>query len=274
MIIERVTGKTFQEEIDRVINTPTGMDLKLIAEATSLPDMSPYWERKGSDFIAYPHWTWIKGDGGLTATSIMLAQFPKSWASGELIGNDLFDEMIKPRILNDGIVTGYGLGVRNGNFFGERIIGHTGGHKSTYSIMVFFPERDLTIVCFVNTDNTTSSARKVFGEFATTYLGLESSIKAIDNVQIDDVSKYLGEYGAYDEKIASRITIEQDESNQLVYCMNDQCYPMIYLGDQKFWIEEWPYDFVTFQINDEGEVMAIKEYYTGFYSILRKKLDN
>ncbi len=273
IIIERVTGNSFQDEIDRVINQLTSMNLKLIAEATYDPQMSPYWERKSSGFISYPHWTWIEGDGGLTATSIMLCQFPRQWASGKVINKASFDEMTEPRVLLDGVQTGYGLGVRNGEFYGEKIIGHTGGHKSTYAIMVYFPKRDLSFVVFVNTDNTPMSVRKVFGRFASTYLGYGPPNQALNKKPLGDPERYVGAYGAYDEKIAETITITLNETKELSYCIGDKCYPMTYLGDHRFWIAEWPYDYVTFHVDEKGQSLAIKEYYTGFYSILRKRVN-
>ncbi|WP_431121190.1 serine hydrolase domain-containing protein [Flagellimonas flava] len=272
MIVERISKQRLQQEFDRVINKPAGMDLRLIEEAATLPDMSPYWEKKGDRFIPYPHWTWIKGDGGLTATSIELAHFPKQWSTGRFIDLASFQEMIKPRVLTDGIETGYGLGVRNGEFFGEKIIGHTGGHKSTYAIMVYFPERDTTFVVFINTDNTATSARKIFGQFAATYLGYTINPEAIPKQPLNKAVDYLGTYKGYDAKIEESIEIKMGEDGQLSYCMGDTCYPMTHMGDHKFWIEKWPYDLVTFEVNDMGQALALKEYYTGFYALLRKRL--
>ncbi|TMU56610.1 serine hydrolase domain-containing protein [Flagellimonas algicola] len=271
MIVERISQRSLQQEFDRVINKSDSMDLRLIEEAATLPDMSPYWEKKGTRFIPYPHWPWIKGDGGLTATSIMLAQFPRQWSSGKFIDSASFQEMATPRILTDGIETGYGLGVRNGELFGERIIGHTGGHKSTYAIMVYFPERDMTFVVFTNTDNTPTSARKIFGEFAAVYLGDSISTDTIQTQTLNNPSNYSGSYLGYDSKIERTIQVKIDENGNLAYCMGDTCYPMTYLGNNKFWIEQWPYDLITFEVDDVGRAVALREYYTGFYVLVRKR---
>ncbi|MGX1930068.1 serine hydrolase domain-containing protein [Flagellimonas sp. 2504JD4-2] len=272
MIVENITQNSLQGEFDRIINKPSGMDLRLIAEAASLPEMSPYWEKKGSRFIPYPHWPWIKGDGGLTATSIMLAQFPKYWTTGKIIKQESFNEMKTPRTLTDGVPTGYGLGVRNGELFGEKIIGHTGGHKSTYAIMAHFPERDLTFVVLANTDNTPISARNIFGQFAAAFLGYDASDISIQPQTLSNPADYLGTYTGFDSKIEEKIQIKGD-GDKLMYCYGDTCYPMTYLGNHKFWIERWPYDHVTFEVHETGKALALKEYYTGFYAILRKRIN-
>ncbi len=270
MIVERVTGNSFQEEVDRIINLPTGMNLKLIDEATNYPEMSEYWEQKDSTFIPYPHWTWIKGDGGLTATPIMLAHFPRKWVEAQIINSTSFEEMSSPFFLNDGIPTGYGLGVRNGEFLDESIIGHTGGHKSTYSIMVYFPERDLTFVCMMNTDNTSTSIRRIFAEFARSVLGKEvPNYVSEKNI---DLSLYVGKYATYDHKINGLSEIVIDEG-VLQYCIGASCFPMTPIGDHTFWIEKWPYDLVKFHVDSNEKSLAMKEYYSGFYAVLRKKVE-
>lgn len=274
LIVEKITGQSFQNEVDRVINQPTGMNVKLIAEAIKDPEMSPYWEFKDSTFINKPHWTWIKGDGGLTATSIMLAQFPRGWANGEIISAEAFKAMSSPTVLNNGIETGYGVGVRNGEFLGEKIIGHTGGHKSTYSIMVYFPERDMTFVCFMNTDNTPTGIRSVFAEFSKTVLQKKIPNYKDQEVAGSNLTVYEGTYRNFDYKMENIVSIERnDTDHHLYYCMDNDCVKMYDMGEHKFWIEQWPYDFVSFYLDEQGESLALREYYTGFYSVLREKLN-
>lgn len=274
LIIEKITGQTFQDVVDRVINQPTGINLKLIAEAIKDPEMSPYWELKDSTFINNPHWTWIEGDGGLTATSIMLAQFPKVWANGEIISAEAFKTMSSPTVLNNGVETGYGVGVRTGEFLGEKIFGHTGGHKSTYSIMVYFPESDMTFVCFMNTDNTPTSIRSVFAEFSKTVLQKETPNYKDQEVPGRSLTMYEGTYRSFDYKMENIVSIERNDSDgHLYYCINNDCVKMYDLGGHKFWIEQWPYDFVSFYLDEKGESLALREYYTGFFSVLRKKFN-
>lgn len=273
MVVERITGNSLQEKFDRVINQPTGLDLKLIKEATNYPNMSDYWEKKDSTFITYPHWTWIKGDGGLTATPVMLAHFPGKWSSGKIISKDSYIEMITPMTLKSGIKTGYGLGVRNGEFYGEKIIGHTGGNKSTYSIMVYFPEKDLTFVVMMNTDAVGTSSRNIFGQMARTYFGWPEPDFSDQKIDHDNLTMYTGTYATYDSKMEKTVKIEIQSDNKLYYCYGSECHPMTYLGNHKFWISRWPYDHVVFEVNNRGESKAIKEYFTGFYAILRTKFN-
>jgi CubicO group peptidase (beta-lactamase class C family) len=272
MIVEKVSGNSFQQEIDRIINNPTNIQLELIASTASNPQMSNYFELKDSTFIPYPFWTWIKGDGGLTATAIELAQFPYNWANAKIIKENAFIEMTKPITLTDGITTGYGLGVRNGIFYNEKIIGHTGGHKSTYSIMVYFPERDLSFVIFINTDNSPTSVREIFGEFARAVLSKPIPDYRNSTITSDNLSVYEGSYGTFDYKTNNLSKIELRPNNSFYYCIGQDCERMYPMGNHKFWIEKWPYDYVEFGLNEDGHAVVLKEFYTGFYAILRKRI--
>ena len=271
MIVERVTGNSLQEEFDRVINEPAGMGLKLIKEATNDPEMTDYFERKNDTFIPYPHWTWIKGDGGLTASSADLVKFPGKWGRGDIIRVESFNDMITPMVLTDSVVTGYGMGVRNGIIFDEKIIGHTGGHKSTYSIMVYFPETDYAFVVFMNTDNTPVSVRKIFAEFARTVFNEPFPNPEAKEILTDQLLNYTGNFNTHDYKSSSLVTVEMHDDKKLYYCFDGHCEQMTYIGNNRFWIPQWPYDYIEFDMNTQGQAVALKEFYTGYYAILRKR---
>ncbi|MGI9544715.1 MAG: serine hydrolase domain-containing protein, partial [Cyclobacteriaceae bacterium] len=273
LIIERITGNTFQTEIDRVINRPSGLNLRLIADQANHPNMSSYFEPYHATFNSIPHWTWIKGDGGLTVTSIELAQFPGLWASGAIIDKASFEKMIQPMVLTDGIETGYGIGVRNGDFEGEKVIGHTGGNKTPLSIMVYFPKKQLSIVVLINTDNTPDHARKIYGEIASVVLDKEKPDYRSREIIYKDLAKYQGVFTTNDYKIDQKVTIELNPDDEhLYYCISENnCEKMYHLGDGKFWIERWPFDRVVFDMNEHGSVRALKEFYYGYYVALRRK---
>lgn len=273
MIVERITSNSYQSEIDRIVNKPAGLNLKLIAETIDNPNTSEYFEMTDSGLEPKPHWTWIKGDGGLTTTSLDLAHFPSKWYSGSIIAKESFDAMTKPTVLKDGIETGYGLGVRNGVFTGLRMIGHTGGNKSLLSKMAYFPEKDITIVVFVNTDNTSSNARSVFGEVALAIFNEEIPDFSNNEVTEEDLKKFEGVYDYKGYKFDTSILIKlNQEDSHLYYCISEtMCEKMYNLGNGEFWIKKWPLDRVVFDLTDGEKVHALKEYYTGYYVLLRKK---
>ncbi len=275
MIVEQVTGNSFQSELDRIINTPTGLHLKLIAENTHNTNMSPYYELHGERMVNEPHWTWIKGDGGMTTSAIELAHFPFKWANGDIISRTSYRQMITPTILSDSIETGYGLGVRKGTLEGYPVHGHTGGHKTTKSKMVFFPDKKLSIVVMVNTDNTPTHANKIFGDIALAVLGKKMPDFSSVNKEIDELVKFEGTYQVPGGKGPRTIRIVfNDQDSHLYYRFGDndtKGEKMYHLGKGEFWIERWPLDRVVFNMDRNDQVRALREYYYGFYVTLRKK---
>ena len=182
-IIERVTGNSFEDELDRIINQPTGLNLKLIKDNAGNPKLTSIFELQDSSFIYQPHWTWIKGDGGLTTTASELAQFAYNWSNGDIISEKSFQQMCQPTIVEGDISTGYGIGVRTGKFEGEKVVGHTGGNKTTLAVMQYLPEKETSIVVFVNTDNTSTDALHILGYVALAVLQKEKPI--LENIKVE-----------------------------------------------------------------------------------------
>ena len=276
MIVEKVSGTSFQSEIDRIINRPLDISIKLIREATNNPKTTKFFELKDTIFHDMSHWKWIKGDGGLTATAIDLAQFPYKWSDGTLISKKSYQQMITPVVLNDGIKTGYGLGTRTGIFEGETVLGHTGGHNSTWSRLIYFPDKDMVLVVFVNTDNTSSNAFKLSGLLSLALLEKEMPDYTNITRNSEDLSKYTGLYRRPDDTEDRYISIylnKEDDHLYYKYAGNDsKGEKMYHLGNGEFWIERWPTDRVIFDVDAENQARAIKEYYYGYYVNLRKKI--
>ena len=275
-IAENATGRKWQELIDEFINEPTALDFQLIKQAYELPQTSPIFNLKEGEFIKVPTWTYVIGDGGLTATAYDLSKFPKHWKSGSVINSISFKEMATPKTINEIMDTGYGFGVRNGEFLGEPILGHTGGWKSTYAIMCFFPKLDITFAGLMNTDGTTENMSRIFALYMSKVLGKKIPDYKSYEVPLTEPTRFTGKYHGYGQEFdntGSIITIDLKE-DRLLYCVGGYCEPMYYLGENKFWIEDYPYDYIEFSLTKQGNISALREYYYGFFQVLRIKIDN
>ncbi|MEM7485879.1 MAG: serine hydrolase domain-containing protein [Bacteroidota bacterium] len=274
-IAENATGKDWQQLIDTYINKPDQQNFQLIEFAAEWPETSPINDFVMDGFKTVPTWTYVIGDGGLTATSAMLALFPSFWTKGKIITPSSYDEMIVPKQLNDGTTIGYGLGVRNGEFLGERIIGHTGGWKNTFAIMAHFPEREITFVGLMNTDDSPTSVNTIFSKYMAEVLKKSRPDYTTNAIIISNGHEYSGTYHGWDVQYnneGTKITIQQKEEGQLFYCLKGSCEKLFPMGDNRFWLKNYPYDFIEFQMNDQGQALAIREYYYGFFQVLRKKV--
>ncbi len=275
MIVEMVTGSTFADELDRIINQPAGFHIKLISDRLNDPRLSSYFNLEHDLLVFRPHWPWIKGDGGMTATASELVQFPKYWKDGTWISQKSFEQMISPTKLEAGIVSEYGFGTKNGDFEGEPMYGHSGGNLTTFSMMFHFPKLETTLVVLVNTNKTSSHARNIFSDVASIVLGKDRpdfTGKIIDTDE--EVNNYVGTYASPgDEPIAIFL---DDNNGSLYYGINQDASnaeKMVALSKGEYWIAKWPFDRVRFVKNEKGNVVALKEFYSGYMHALRKKVE-
>ena len=281
MIIEKVTGNSLQSEINRVINNPIDLELTLIAEAIENPKLSTYFELVDTAIVSRKHWSWISGDGGLTSTAIKLATFPLNWSNGNVLSNESFKKMCAPIELESGVKTGYGLGVRNGTFTNETIVGHTGGDLSAYAVMMFFPEKELTVVVFDNTNNSSTSALHIIGDVALAALGKEKpEIKKLQD-QHSDISPYIGIYEQYGYKDRKAVVYEifKNEEDGHLYRKRirseSKGQKLFYLGNHEFAYESYPLDRIKFELDEKGNPMAYKVYYNGLFMRMGfRKIEN
>ncbi len=279
MIIESVTGNPFQMEVDRIINEPAGLDIKLIAETIANSKISTYFELHGDSIKPEALWPWIKGDGGLTTTALDLARFPLSWSDGTIISQSSFAEMCTPFILNDGLPSAYGLGVRTGIFEGEKVVGHTGGHHSGWAIMMYFPDLKLSVVVFVNTDKTPTDALTIAGDVSLAALRKEAPILKDIEVADSALDRFTGTYASFSNYYHKEMTVSMylNESDGHLYQKRldreEDGRRLYYMGHNAFAYDHYVMDRILFDTDDTGKVIAYKEYWNGLFKggIFRKQ---
>jgi CubicO group peptidase (beta-lactamase class C family) len=271
MIIENITGNAFEAELERIINKPANLDLTLIAENINNPQLSAYFELKDTIMDPEPLWPWIKGDGGLTTTASDLARFPFKWSDESILSTASFQTMTTPFVLNDGLTSGYGLGVRTGEFEGEKVIGHTGGHKSGWAVMNYLPAHELSVVVFVNTDNTPTDALTIAGFITLAALDKELPVLQDLEITVEDADRFLGKYQSFEnyyyDKDSIAIVNYEGDSHLYRKRIGDPGYgrKLYYMGNNSFAYDGYVMDRIIFDSDSTGEVVAYKEYWNGLF---------
>lgn len=276
MIVERATKKSFQSNIDRIINKPTGFDIQLISKRMKSPLMSRHFQLNDGKISRRKHWPWIKGDGGMTNTALQLARFPNQWMNGSIISQNSFKLMSSMTYLSSGYYSEYGFGVKNGDFEGEPMFGHSGGDATTYSMMFHFPRISTTIVTMVNTNRTPANARQMFSEVALIALEKKKPDYAKNEVIEGNLTDFVGGYLTPGDSADRTAYIVQDKESKGLYYTFDKNPKngerMYNLGNGVFWIEKWPYDRLRFERDSAYNVVALKEFYGGYMSRIRPKV--
>lgn len=159
-IIEKVTKQTYQQYITTHIFEKAGMKRSYFLNGDSLVlnRAQGYTKRKGT-WVRFSLETTLQaldanGFGGISSTTQDLSLFVKALLNGNLINTDFVQQMFTIIQLNNGTKAGPGTGGSNiglGWFVkevaGKKCISHS-GHTGT--VLLFFPEEDLTIVFLSN----------------------------------------------------------------------------------------------------------------------------
>ncbi|MGZ0142011.1 serine hydrolase domain-containing protein [Rhodococcus qingshengii] len=154
MVIEKVTGSTLSDVIDTKITTPLGM------EHTSFPTTSAFptphaqgYTNQTLDESVTAATDWNPSWGGAAGAMISSLDDMRIWVPALAKGDPLADDTQKQRLqtvsLSEGDdSSGYGLGSFNSGGW----IGHNGSLPGYKTVSVYLPEKDTTLVVFINTD--------------------------------------------------------------------------------------------------------------------------
>ncbi|MBV6622956.1 MAG: serine hydrolase [Rivularia sp. (in: Bacteria)] len=211
MLIEAATGNSYQDEVNRLILEPLGLDNTyfvgddipderfvrgygdLIGEDGSLGADGIYEDTRDS----FSSLASTLSDGGIVSNSKDVARFSDALFSGKLLKPESINNMLSWSSIDEGEVevgSQYGNGVyEEPTPWGENW-GHDGGTFGYISKMRYFPESDTTITVFVNqidsqavilpTDSIFSAVSKtLFGE--TNNITPEALFNSFDSNFVD-----------------------------------------------------------------------------------------
>ena len=153
MILEQVSGMTYEEYVEEEIFAELGMDRSHYCSETEI--------RKGkvTGYDAGPDGLRNKGfivhsipfaAGSLCASAGDLAIWLGALHGGEVLTGDAYAQMTEPGDLNDGTKLRYALGLSVTDVLGHRAIHHGGGINGFTSESLYLPEEDLAVVVLVN----------------------------------------------------------------------------------------------------------------------------
>jgi CubicO group peptidase (beta-lactamase class C family) len=156
MLIEQISGKTYSEFLHERIFQPLGMtqtrlnDLSAIiphrAQGYSLKGM----EMRNGDYVSP---TLPFAAGALVSSVMDLVKWDEALHSERVLSKASLDRIWTPATLNDGKTVDYGLGWQIAEVNGHRLRGHTGGIPGFATRFVCFPDDQLTVIMFSNSDH-------------------------------------------------------------------------------------------------------------------------
>lgn len=169
-IIQKVTGKTWGQNVKERIFEPLGMDRSLTTAkdlAKTQNITTPHGREENLNFpIAFEDWDVIGATGGVISSVNDMAKWMNFNLNLGIIGQDTLvnrlsrnlmwtmhnthtvDQMVKNDLGRH--FSGYGLGWVIGDYHGHFMVGHTGGFDGMITALTLIPEEKLGVIVLTN----------------------------------------------------------------------------------------------------------------------------
>lgn len=156
LVIERVSGKSFEEFTAERIFTPLGMTATRFNHPSHIiPNhASGYVEEKGVLRKGEPlRPQVIAPNGGMLTTVLDMAQWEKFFYTERLLKQASLAQMQTPVRLNSGATFNSGMGLFLDTFRGHRLMLHNGSTVAGFSAVFYtYPDDKLTVIVLCNID--------------------------------------------------------------------------------------------------------------------------
>jgi len=210
LIIEKVSGESYEDYIGKHVFGPAGMTSSYYCSESKVHERKAHGYDGGPNGLVlkgYLDHTWPFAAGSLCSTAGDLVRWNQSLHGGRILTPASYTAMTTPMPLIDGTALSYGMGIGVGRRGADRRISHGGGINGYVSDLQYFPDQDLTIVVLQNSTGP-QGAGALGGALAGLILGPVPPPTAVPFT--GDPAAFVGEYagparGAHMHMIVSRV---------------------------------------------------------------------
>lgn len=196
-VIERVTGKPWDQAMRELVLAPAGMEHTLYGgddrivrgqvEGYSVDDKG---EATHAPFASM---TGPAAAGALTSTVDDLFKFLRA-LHGDLLPSAWREAMTTPKTTSDGQPVPYGYGIAVGTVRGKPVYEHNGGIAGFATQFTYFPEQDVTVVVLANTDGGRPNPRALAHRLGALAIGDPYTSWTPQTLSAGDMQALAGSY--------------------------------------------------------------------------------
>jgi D-alanyl-D-alanine carboxypeptidase len=152
MIIERVSGISYAEYLDREIFQPLGLLHTSYCGTNPVQPMPDGYLMIGGMVtpVKAAHNSIGYAAGSLCSSASDLRRWSEALSSGLVVTPHSYEQMTTRTLLPDGRTVGYGYGLGLGIQYGERVVAHGGSIVGFLSYLGWYPESEVRIAVLVN----------------------------------------------------------------------------------------------------------------------------
>jgi D-alanyl-D-alanine carboxypeptidase len=155
-VVEKVTGKPFDQFLNEHILKPVGMTHTVFEPkegVTGLAVGHTSFALGGREAAIPEAEGWIHAAGGLFTTPTDLAKWDLALMEGKVLKPESYQTMVAPRKLADGRVRNYGCGVGIIQRDGETVIRHSGAVSGFLAFNAMVPRTKSAVILMTNCDH-------------------------------------------------------------------------------------------------------------------------
>lgn len=263
-IIEKVTGKTYDDYLEESFFEPLGMNNTGVHDShTILKHEATGYSYVDGNFQKALNWDMSRagGAGSLFSTTGDLFQWNEAVFNGKVLSEKSLEAAFSPAKLNDGSKAqigsaGYGYGWGIGEFRGLKEISHSGGLNGFVSYLLRFPEQNMTIAVLANCApmknlEPGNVAHEIAEIFLWEKLAAQESFATDTSVDPDVYENYVGRY----EYPGGAILTVTREDNRLFAQLTGQSKFEIFPSSETEFFWKVVDAQITFVKNEQGIVV-------------------
>ncbi len=271
LIIEEVTGQTYEDYLEEHVFPLAGMDN---SSYCSNIEITPYKAAGYTNYTGkftlarYHSHQWPFSAGSLCSTVSDLLAWNDALHNGGVLSPTLYELLITPQPLGDGSEVRYAMGVNNYVHPTGRIIEHGGAIAGFQSHGRYYPEHDTTIVVLQNASAPPGPAR------ITTQIGEHLFGNPHMPVAADyegDLARFVGSFRGAARGTEMTIHISEEGDNLRaaieVLGVTRPANPIVYLEDDVFFGGA---NFFRFDSPGDGKVSELRLDGPSSYYILER----
>lgn len=196
-IIEKVSGKTYEEFVTEKIFKPLGMKGSTYGSTERIiPRRIPGYQAGKGGFVNAPYLSMTQpyAAGSLLSTVDDLAVWSDAVFAGKLVRKEWLDKAFTPYTLANGESTGYGYGWLVGDFAGHRSIEHGGGINGFSTYEMTLPEDRIFVAILTNSAIAGRDPEPRAVKIAWLALGLTEPERKAIRLAARDLDAFAGVY--------------------------------------------------------------------------------
>jgi CubicO group peptidase (beta-lactamase class C family) len=271
LIIEKTTGKSYEQNIRDIIFTPLQMTHSFFdfKNSKNTNIATGYQKITDTNQIEASAWRWDStvtyAAGGIFSTTGDMYKWAKAIANKEILSADSWKAALTPHLEH------YGYGWFIDSLYGKESIAHGGGLPGFKSYLCYYPNEDATIILLNNQGWFNEGMNELNANLSAIIFHKPYQLMQKHNeikLPPDILKKYVGEY-AFDKKHHAFVTLENDTLQIASPAGNLPKSPLFAENENNFRLKIIDAR-IEFTKDDSGNVTGLISHYLGKDEVCKK----